>query len=144
MLLFATLLYYKMSTKNTKQYILTSGQMFEQNLSPLMPNVEMGMAPLQSVVVLLASKNVACFGQLSSKNACTNVKLPETHKKTNRKTFFRFMLFHFLLFMLETIPSEFQPFRLQTWCELKNSLRKNSTKHGSVAQIQGEIPIPPF
>ena len=76
--------------------------MFEQNLSPFMPNVEMGMAPLQSVVVLLASKNVACLGQLPSKNACTNVKLPETHKKTNRKTFFRFMLFHFL-FMLETI-----------------------------------------
>lgn len=137
-------LYFNKKWVEKYKALLTSGQIFEQNLSPFMPNVEMGMAPLQSVVVLLASKNVACLGQLSSKNACTNVKLPETHKKTNRKTFFRFMLFHFLLFMLETIPSEFQPFRLQTWCELKNSLRKNSTKHGSVAQIQGEIPIPPF
>ena len=142
MLLFATLLYYKMSTKNTKQYILTSGQMFEQNLSPFMPNVEMGMAPLQSVVVLLASKNVACLGQLPSKNACTNVKLPETHKKTNRKTFFRFMLFHFL-FMLETIHMNSN----HSGCKLDvnwKTLCANSTKHGSVAQIQGEIPIPTF
>ncbi len=42
--------------------------MFEQNLSPLSPTIEMGLARLQSVVVLLASKKVAYLGQASSKN----------------------------------------------------------------------------
>ena len=38
------------------QRLATSEQMLEQNWSPLRPRVEMGLAKLQSVVVLLASK----------------------------------------------------------------------------------------
>ena len=75
--------------------------MFLQNLSPLIPNVEIGIASLQSVVVLLASKNVAYFGQPSSKNACTNVKPPMAHKKAKRKIFLRFM-FHFSPYIISS------------------------------------------
>jgi hypothetical protein len=46
---------------------LTSGHIFAQNLSPLRPRSDIGRAPLQSIVLLLASKNVAYLGQLSSK-----------------------------------------------------------------------------
>ena len=58
---------------------LTPEQIFSQNLSPFNPNVEIGIAPLQSVVEFEASKNVATSGQsgLPKNKPSTHLKVPK-------------------------------------------------------------------
>ena len=57
-------LYYRLiMSADDKAHKLTPEQIFSQNLSPFNPNVEIGIAPLQSVVEFEASKNVATSGQ---------------------------------------------------------------------------------
>ena len=59
--------------------LLTPAQTLSQNLSPFNPKVEMGIAPLQSVVELSASKKVANSGQSLLKNTpSTTLNLVQT------------------------------------------------------------------
>ena len=79
---------------NFKHCVLTCGQIFSQNLSPVRPRSDIGRAPLQSVVVFRASKYVAYWGQLLSAKNPVQKSLHNSVQKSQKITF-RFLIISF-------------------------------------------------